>query len=94
MPYVCRVSEASQFSRRRDRTRAARRANRIIAELCPACGHPWSEHFDGIYDAEEVGGCGECAYEVEHGFREAGPFCQLHVPADVLARAAAARDGR
>jgi NMD protein affecting ribosome stability and mRNA decay len=60
---------------RRERARRIRKLG-----LCPACGHPWSEHpgsgndFDGM--------CSECYYEFDHEQREtADPGCRLSIPA-------------
>jgi hypothetical protein len=59
-------------------------------EACPACGHPWLEHPGGSAD-DDRHVCGECVYEVEHDEGTiAGMECQLHVPADIVERVAAA----
>lgn len=61
-----------------------------MMEPCGDCGHPWTEHLGAFVDADELGGCGECVYEIEHGLREAASICRTTVPAQVLDRAHAA----
>lgn len=80
--YSFRVGKGVQ--RRADRV-AKRAQRRAMGELCVECGHPWSEHLGAAGYAEEIGGCGECAYEIEHGFWEPRPLCRVRVPDHLLA---------
>ena len=42
---------------------------------CPSCGHDWREHS---LEYGPLRSCGECSYEIEHGFPEAPPVpCSL-----------------
>jgi hypothetical protein len=62
-------------------------------EQCEQCSHPWVEHLGG-YEGESSAECGECIYEIEHGYRRDEP-CTLRIPDEVMRRAdAAAAEGR
>lgn len=61
-----------------------------MMEPCGHCRHPWAEYLLALPEARDLGGCGECVYEVDHGERESSLICTLTVPTDVLDRADAA----
>ncbi|MFF2622127.1 hypothetical protein [Oerskovia jenensis] len=61
-------------------SRASRRAlRRALTVLCPTCAHPWGEHAGTPYEIADPTVCGECVYELEHGFTQL-PACDLRVP--------------
>ncbi len=47
--------------------------------VCTACAHPWGEHAGTPHEIADPTVCGECVYELEHGFRQL-PACELQVP--------------
>lgn len=80
-----------RWRRGSEQRRTRRKSAGVLMELCGDCGHPWTEHLGVFADAVDLGGCGECAYEIEHGERESASICRTEVPASVIDRATAAR---
>lgn len=83
-----RTEEQGSWSQRR---RARRARHRVLMEVCGECDHPWVEHLGSLPEADDLGGCGECAYEVEHGERRAPLICRVTVQRDVPERARSAQ---
>lgn len=72
----------AEWRARRARALADRR-ERELAITCPDCGHNWGEHAGSGNDRDGV--CGECAYEVEHGFGSADSApCRREHPTSAL----------
>ena len=58
-------------------------ARRRLMTLCLECSHPWIEHRGANQDADADGHCGECDYEVDHGFRTRGSECMVQAPTNL-----------
>jgi hypothetical protein len=67
------MSMAGRFAERRARRELE------LANRCPDCSHNWGEHAGSGNERDGV--CGECAYELEHGYRsEDSVLCRRAQP--------------